>query len=112
MESSSLSPSGRPALYAAFTRRGIVPRASQALTFGLSHNRHMDKLRALRYFIAAAQEGSLSGAARRCEVSPPAVLKLIRALERSLGASLFDRSSQGLALTADGSRFLERCGPL
>jgi len=72
----------------------------------------VDKLRALQYFIAAAQERSFSGAARRLEISVPAVLKLIRALEKSLGASLFDRSSQGLALTADGARYLERCHPL
>lgn len=38
--------------------------------------------------------------------------KSVTALERSLGASLFDRSPQGLALTADGARYLERCQPL
>lgn len=72
----------------------------------------MDKLRALQYFVAAAEEASLSGAARRHEVSIPAVAKLVSALEKSLGASLFDRSPQGLALTADGARYLESCRPL
>lgn len=72
----------------------------------------MDKLRALQYFVAAAEERSFSGAARRLEISVPAVLKLITALERKLGTSLFDRSSQGLALTSDGARYLERCQPL
>jgi DNA-binding transcriptional LysR family regulator len=72
----------------------------------------LDKLRALQYFVAAAEEASLSGAARRHEVSIPAVAKLVSALERSLGASLFDRSPQGLALTADGARYLESCRPL
>lgn len=72
----------------------------------------MDKLRALQYFVAAAGERSLSGAARRHEVSLAAVAKLVAALERSLGARLFDRSSRGLALTAEGERYLETCQPL
>jgi DNA-binding transcriptional LysR family regulator len=72
----------------------------------------MDKFRALEYFVATAEEGSLSGAARRLEVTVPAALKVIAALERSLGATLFDRSPQGLALTADGARYLESCRPL
>ena len=72
----------------------------------------MDKLRALQYFIAAAEEGSLSAAARHFGVSIPAVSKLISALEKSLGASLFNRSSHGLGLTADGERYLESCQPL
>jgi DNA-binding transcriptional LysR family regulator len=72
----------------------------------------MDKLRALQYFVAAAEEGSFSGAARRLDVSVPAVLKLVTALEHELRAPLFDRSSKGLALTAEGARYFERCRPL
>lgn len=72
----------------------------------------MDKLRALEYFVAAAEEGSLSGAARRLQVTAPAALKLISALERRLGAALFERSPQGLALTPDGTRYLESCRPI
>lgn len=72
----------------------------------------MDKLRALQYFVAAAAERSLSGAARRHEVSLPAVAKLVTTLERSLGVRLFDRGSQGLTLTNDGERYLESCQPL
>ena len=62
----------------------------------------MDKLRALQYFIAAAEEGSFSGAARRLEVSVPAVGKMINALERTVGATLVERSPRGLVVTADG----------
>jgi DNA-binding transcriptional LysR family regulator len=72
----------------------------------------MDKLRALQYFIAAAEEGSLSAAARKLEVSLPAVAKLITSLERKLGTALFDRSARGLTLTAGGERYLEACQPL
>jgi LysR family transcriptional regulator, regulator for bpeEF and oprC len=72
----------------------------------------MDKLRALQYFIATAEEHSLSGAARRLEVSVPAVSKLITSLERTLGVNLFDRTVQGLTLTSHGELYLEACQPL
>lgn len=72
----------------------------------------MDKLRALQYFIAAAEEGSFSGAARRMDVSVPSVAKLVSSLERELGIRLMDRSPQGLTLTQDGEAYLETCGPL
>jgi DNA-binding transcriptional LysR family regulator len=72
----------------------------------------MDKLRALQYFVAAAEEASLSGAARRLEVSVTAVAKLVTALERHLGTRLFERTAQGLALTASGESYLETCRPL
>lgn len=72
----------------------------------------MDKLRALEYFVAAAGERSFSGAARRLDVSTPAVSRLVTTLERSLGVALFERTPQGLALTADGRSYLDRCGPL
>lgn len=72
----------------------------------------MDKLRALQYCIAAAEEHSLSGAARRLDISVPAVSKLITSLEQALGSNLFDRTAQGLTLTANGEIYLETCRPL
>jgi DNA-binding transcriptional LysR family regulator len=71
----------------------------------------MDKLRALQYFAAAAEDRSMSAAARRLGVSTPAIAKLLTALERSLGTILFDRTVRGLALTADGESYLEACQP-
>lgn len=72
----------------------------------------MDKMRALQCFVAAAQEGSLAGAARRLEVSVPSIHKMVGALERDLGVPLFDRSARGLRLTASGQAYLEGCEPL
>lgn len=72
----------------------------------------MDKLRALHYFLAAVEEGSFSGAARRFDVSVPAVTKLVAALERELGAKLLDRNTRGLKLTARGDVYREACKPL
>lgn len=72
----------------------------------------MDKLRALQCFVAAAEEGSLSAAARRLEVSVPAIGKMVSALERSLGTTLVERNARGLVLTADGRAYLDTCRPL
>jgi LysR family transcriptional regulator for bpeEF and oprC len=72
----------------------------------------MDKLRALKYFLVSAEEHSFSRAARRLEVSVPAVAKLVAVLERELGAALFERSAQGLKLTVRGERYLDVCQPL
>jgi DNA-binding transcriptional LysR family regulator len=71
----------------------------------------MDKLRALHYLRSSAAERSFSGAARVLGVSVPAVAKMITALEKYLGIKIFDRTTQGLTLTAGGANYLEGCGP-
>jgi DNA-binding transcriptional LysR family regulator len=72
----------------------------------------VDKLRAIQYFLAAARTGSLSAAARQLGVTVQAVAKLVGALESQLGATLFQRDSRGLSLTADGVRYADACAPL
>ncbi|MFI4933629.1 MAG: LysR family transcriptional regulator [Caulobacterales bacterium] len=52
-----------------------------------------------RTFLAVAEEGSLSGAARRLGLTQPTVARHIDALEQSVGADLFMRSQRGLAPT-------------
>lgn len=56
-------------------------------------------LQALRYFIAAFEEGTVSGAAMRCHVAQPSVTHAIQQLEAELGAGLFQRSVKGMAPT-------------
>jgi LysR family transcriptional regulator, regulator for bpeEF and oprC len=72
----------------------------------------MDKLRALHYFVASADAGSFAGAARTLGLSVPAVQRLVVALEENLGAQLFERRAQGVALTGVGANYLEACRPL
>ncbi|RYZ01955.1 MAG: LysR family transcriptional regulator [Comamonadaceae bacterium] len=72
----------------------------------------VDKLRALEYFIATAQTRSFSAAARELDVSVPAIARLVSALEASLGVNLFERTPQGMNLTADGAAYLEMCRPI
>lgn len=72
----------------------------------------MDKLRAIEYFVQTVEAGSMAAAARQLEVSPPAVTKMIAALERELGTTLLRRDSRKLLLTSDGDRYLKTCGRL
>ena len=55
-------------------------------------------------FIATADEGSFSAAARRMGLTPAAVSKSVAQLEAQLGVRLFLRSTRSLALTTDGER--------
>jgi LysR family transcriptional regulator, transcriptional activator of nhaA len=56
----------------------------------------------LYYFHVAASEGSVAGAAVRMGVTQPTVSEQIRALERVLGVTLFERTPTGLRLTEIG----------
>jgi LysR family transcriptional regulator of abg operon len=58
------------------------------------------ELRQLRHFLKVLQTGSIGDAARQLGMSQPALSKSIQALERSVGAPLFTRSSQGMVPTA------------
>jgi DNA-binding transcriptional LysR family regulator len=57
-------------------------------------------------FLAVAEQGSLSAAARVLGTSQPTVGRQIRAMEEQLGAELFQRHEKGLALTALGESVL------
>ncbi len=62
---------------------------------------------ALRDFLAVAEAGSLSAAARRLGVSQPTLTRRMAALETRLGAELFLRTPRGLELTEAGEAILE-----
>ncbi|MFT4173045.1 MAG: LysR substrate-binding domain-containing protein [Rhodocyclaceae bacterium] len=66
------------------------------------------KLTSLKALIAAIEEGSLRAAARRLDVSQPALTKLIRELERELATTLLMRSTTGVLATAQGMVLYER----
>jgi DNA-binding transcriptional LysR family regulator len=64
-------------------------------------------IKQVRYFIAAADAGQVSQAAIELNVSQSAVTAAIKQLEEDLSVRLFDRQSTGVALTAEGTRFLQ-----
>ena len=62
----------------------------------------------LRYFLAIAEGGSFTAAAKRCNVTQPSMSQQIRRLEGQLGLKLFDRLPKGAVLTEGGRWLLPR----
>lgn len=65
-------------------------------------------LRQIRYFIAIAESGSLSEAARRLHIVQPALSQRLAALEADLGVQLLVRGRSGIALTPSGAELYQR----
>src|SRR6058998_867109 len=86
-------------------------RGSPILCRLVPYLRGMDtfmELRHLRYFVAVAEEGSLTVAAeRRLHTAQPSLSRQIRDLEYEVGAQLMIRSTRGIELTAAGRVFLD-----
>ncbi|WP_295754825.1 LysR family transcriptional regulator [Undibacterium sp.] len=66
----------------------------------------MDKLKAIRSFVAIADAGSFTAAATALATSLPSVVRQLAALEALLGARLFNRSTRHVALTEQGRLYL------
>lgn len=62
-----------------------------------------------QYFLAIAKQGSLSKAVETLNISQPTLSRQLQAMEKQLGQSLFDRSTQGLLLTEFGRNLLDEC---
>ena len=65
------------------------------------------ELRHLRYFVAIADEESMTRAGARLHVSQPTLSRQLRDLEDELGVALFDHGARAIRLTSVGRVFLE-----
>ena len=61
-------------------------------------------LKQLQYFVACAQSGSFSDAAKILYSTQSSVSKVIKTLENTLGIQLFDRLPRGIRLTVQGQK--------
>src|ERR1700743_2401702 len=68
----------------------------------------MDRIDAMRAFVAVADSRGFVPGERKLKLSPPAVTRLIAALEQRLAARLLQRTTRKVALTDVGARYLER----
>lgn len=66
------------------------------------------KLDGIASFVAVADEGSISEAARTLRLSKSVVSERLAELERSLGATLLHRTTRRMSVTEDGAAFLTR----
>lgn len=77
---------------------------------GDDYARNLD-LNLLRVFLAVADRGSVTAAAKALYLTQPAVSAALRRLVDAVGAPLFARQGRGLALTARGASLLEAVRP-
>src|ERR1051325_5838229 len=63
-------------------------------------------LRQLQYFVAVAEQGSVTRAAQNLSISQSSITEAIKELETDLGVSLFERHPRGLHITHNGHQFL------
>lgn len=68
----------------------------------------MDKLYAIEAFIKIVDAGSITAAADALEVSQPAMVRTLAALERELGVRLLNRTTRRMSLTDEGRDYYER----
>ena len=66
------------------------------------------ELRTLEYFVAVAEEGTISAAAERLHLTQPTLSKQLKEMEEELGTILFERGARKVTLTRDGLRLKQK----
>src|SRR5215475_1039999 len=86
-----------------------IPKRPQSHTFEAWRWRQLEgcmELRHLRYFIAIAEHGTVTGAAKAVLVAQPSLSRQLNRLETELGVTLFHHGVGRLRLTPAGIEFL------
>lgn len=72
----------------------------------------MDRLQSMRVFQQVVDEGGFAAAARKLDLAPAVVTRLVNDLEQHLGVRLLQRTTRRLSLTDAGQAYLERLRPI
>jgi len=67
----------------------------------------MDRFHMMQVFVAVAEEQGFAAAARRLQLSPPAVTRAVASLEQHLNIKLLNRTTRHVRVTEAGQRYLE-----
>ncbi len=70
------------------------------------------EIRVLKYFLAVAREGSITGAADFLHLTQPTLSRQLKDLEKELGQKLFIRGSHNITLTPEGMLLRKRAGEI
>ncbi len=68
----------------------------------------MDRLQSMRVFQQVVEEGGFAAAARKLDLAPAVVTRLVGDLEKHLGVRLMQRTTRRLSLTQAGEAYLDR----
>ncbi len=69
----------------------------------------MDRLHLINVFVAVVDANGFAGAARKLNISPPAVTRAVNELESHLGVRLLTRTTRVVRVTEPGARYAEDC---
>ena len=69
----------------------------------------MDRLHLINVFVAVVDAAGFAGAARKLNISPPAVTRAINELETHLGVRVLTRTTRVVRVTEDGARYADDC---
>ncbi|TCV90579.1 LysR family transcriptional regulator [Sulfurirhabdus autotrophica] len=69
----------------------------------------MDRLHLINVFVAVVETNGFAGAARKLNISPPAVTRAINTLESQLGVRLLTRTTRVVRVTDAGARYAQDC---
>ncbi len=69
----------------------------------------MDRLHLINVFVAVVDAQGFAGAARKLNISPPAVTRAVSELESHLGVRLLTRTTRVVRVTEAGARYVEDC---
>jgi DNA-binding transcriptional LysR family regulator len=75
----------------------------------LRQEKQLDRLHLINVFVAVVDASGFAGAARKLNISPPAVTRAVSELEEHLGVRLFTRTTRVVRVTDAGARYVEDC---